>query len=81
MAGITFRLVEIISIQILSSLFGLSDELCSRKFGQVVLEIALVKTYFAKIPIQNILWEWARTEKYIAKRGTEYRAIVTRFTR
>ena len=56
MEGITFRLVEIITIQVLSSLFGLSDELCSRKFDQVVLEIALVKTYFAKIPIQNI-WE------------------------
>ena len=55
-SGITFRIVDIITIQILSSLFGLSDELCSRKFGQVVLEIALVKTYFAKIPIQNI-WE------------------------
>ena len=56
MADITFRLVEIIIIQILSSLFGLSDKLCSRKFGRVLLEIALIKTYFAKIPIQN-MWE------------------------
>ena len=73
MTTITFRLFTKNSI-LLSSYFRLSDELCLRKFDQVVLEIAHVKFSLVKIPIQNI-YRVGTYGKIHCERGTTYSVV------
>ena len=52
--AIIFRVVKININLLLNSLYGLSEKLCSRKFGPVVLEIAHVKFTSRKSPYKII---------------------------
>ena len=78
-AAIALGLLEKNTILLLSPYFKLTDELGSRKFGRVVLEITHVKFSLAKIPMENMGVAYGKI--YIANEAPPTARLLTGFLR